>query len=83
MWTKEFWKATAERAIKTAAQGPIVLWAVGDGLLDAFAIDWEAAAGVAVGGFVLSVLMSLASSAITSTPGPSLTEAEQTVKETP
>lgn len=81
MWTKEFWKATAERAIKSAAQGPLVLWAVGDGLLNALEIDWESAGGVALGMFILSVLSSLASGALNDTPGPSLTGAERTVKE--
>jgi hypothetical protein len=34
MWTYEFWIATAERAIKSAAQAPLVAWGVGDVALD-------------------------------------------------
>lgn len=74
MWTKRFWKATAERAIKTAAQALVVL-AGGDAVFDAFKFDWATAGGVALGAGVLSVCTSLASMAISGS-GPSLTNDE-------
>ena len=73
--TRGFWIATAERAVKTAAQATIAAWAVGDGLLSAFNIDWTSAAGIALGGGVLSVLSSIASIPIGGT-GPSATTVE-------
>lgn len=74
IWTKRFWKATAERAIKSAAQG-VVLLVGADVVFDALDFDWERAGGVALGAAALSVLTSLASSAI-SGDGPSLTNDE-------
>lgn len=74
--TGAFWIATGERALKTAAQAPLVAWAVGDGIMSAFEVDYAAAAGIALGGAVLSVLTSLASIPIGGA-GPSLTSAEQ------
>lgn len=59
MFTKSFWKQTAERAMKSAAQGLLGLWA-----LDGFNVlhaDWELAGGVAAGAAVLSVLTSIVS----------------------
>ena len=73
MWTLAFWKATAERAIKTAAQTlGALLVANGTGLLDT---DWAPALSVAGMAVVLSVLMSIGSGAATG-DGPSLTNAE-------
>jgi hypothetical protein len=73
--TAEFWIATAERAVKTAAQATIAAWAVGDALLSAFDIDWGSAAGIALGGAALSVLTSIASIPVGGT-GPSATTVE-------
>lgn len=58
MWTAEFWKAAAERALRTVAQTLLALW-VTSGPLNAFDIDWLQAVGVAVGAGLISVLMSL------------------------
>jgi hypothetical protein len=71
MWTKAFWKATFERAVKSAAQAPLAAFLVGDVALNAFDIDWSEAGGLALGGAVLSVLTSLASTGSGGT-GPSL-----------
>lgn len=58
MWTKAFWKAAAERALKTFAQAAIgVLTANATGVLDA---DWTQAGSVAGLAVVLSVLTSIA-----------------------
>src|SRR5690606_32844640 len=39
IWSRAFWRDTAERAIKTAAQTAIVAWGVGDQLLNLFTAD--------------------------------------------
>lgn len=59
MWTKNFWKQTGERAIKSAAQSLLGLWALdGFNVLNA---DFTLAGGVAAGAAVLSVLTSVVS----------------------
>ena len=63
MWTKAFWKATAERAVKTGAQSVLTVYFVGDVALNAFQADWGNMAGIGLGGVVFSVLTSLASAA--------------------
>ncbi len=71
MFTVTFWKQTAERAIKSAAQALLGLW-VGDTAFNAWNADWKKAAGVALGGAVLSVLTSLASASVGRSGSPSL-----------
>jgi hypothetical protein len=74
MLNTTFWKATIERAIKTFAQTLVAFWGA-----DAFNIveaDWGEVLSLAAGAAVLSLLTSVGSSAVTSTPGPSLTNAE-------
>lgn len=68
MWSKKFWKAAAERAIKTAAQSAILV--VGADQFNAIAIDWTDVGGFALGGAVLSLLTSLGSDALTDSQGP-------------
>lgn len=73
MWTKEFWRAVAERAIKTFAQTiATVLTAAGVGLLAADWVGVFSAAGMAL---LLSVLTSVGSAALTD-GSPSLVSAE-------
>lgn len=60
MFTIAFWKDAAERAMKTAAQAVIAGLAIGEGF-NAFAVDWQLALGLALGGALLSVLTSIAS----------------------
>jgi len=58
MFTITFWKDAGERALRTAAQALIALWATGvTGILD---VDWAQAGSVAVFASVMSVLMSVA-----------------------
>lgn len=77
MLTVNFWKATAERAVKTFCQTlAALLIADGTNLLNAAWADRLLVAGMAA---VVSVLTSVGSGAVTSAPGPSLTEAEQIV----
>lgn len=75
IWTKDFWAATTERAVKTAAQAGLLY--VGADQFNVLAFDWVSFAGFLGGGAVLSVLSSLAGNAATKT-GPSFTQAEVT-----
>lgn len=71
MWTWRFWRATAERAVKTFAQG--VGGAIVGGAVTPASIGWKAA--LAVGGVaaVLSVLSSVGSARVSGEPdSPSL-----------
>jgi hypothetical protein len=61
IWSINFWKDAAERAIKTAAQTAIVAWGVGDQMLNLFTTDLVLIGQFAVSGAVLSVLTSIAS----------------------
>jgi len=73
IWTKRFWSAAAERAVKaTAWAASSSLLASGAGLIDA---DWIGCASVAGMAGVLSLLGSVASDAATG-DGPSITKAE-------
>lgn len=73
IWTGAFWKAAAERAIKTAAQSALL--AIGADTVNAITVDWLEVGGFGLGGAVLSLLTSIGSDALTS-GGPSLTDAE-------
>lgn len=72
--SRAFWKAAAERAVKSAAQGAI-LAGVGAVGFDAFTADWASIGGAALGMGLLSLLTSVGSDALTGS-GPSLTDAE-------
>lgn len=69
MWTASFWKATAERALRTLAQSLIAVLAVGQ--TNILSVDWQQALAVAATATVLSVLTSIVASGV-GTPGPSL-----------
>lgn len=64
MFTLLFWRAVFERGVKTAAQA-VVLAITGDVAFNVFQADLLSLSGVALGGFLLSVLTSIASAAIT------------------
>lgn len=59
MWTGEFWKQAAERAIKTAAQAALAFFVVGETAFDQ--IQWQVVAGGAAVAAIASILTSLAS----------------------
>jgi hypothetical protein len=77
MFTVTFWKAAAERAIKTGAQSVLTVYFVGDVALNAFQADWVNMGGIGLGGAALSILTSLASGY--KDGNPSATNAEATV----
>jgi len=72
MWTAEFWKASAERAIKTIAQTMLALWLVGDVAFNILTVDFGQAAGIGLGAAVLSLLTSVASAGVGPANSPSL-----------
>lgn len=74
MFTRAFWSAALERAIKTAAQSAVLV--IGADQFNALAVSWPEVGGFALGGFVLSVLTSVGSDYFTSEDGPSLTNSE-------
>jgi hypothetical protein len=43
MWTKYFWLSLAERAVKSFAQGLIVVWPIGENALGLWQINWQTA----------------------------------------
>lgn len=72
----KFWAATAERAVKTAAQSVITLIGADQvGILD---LDWPQIGGVTATMTLISVLTSIASG--TGGQGPSLSNSEQVTK---
>jgi hypothetical protein len=62
MWNTNFWKQSAERAIKSSAQSLVGLWAM-DGF-NVLHVDLPLAAGVAGGAAVLSLLTSIITSGV-------------------
>ncbi len=70
MFTKQFWKEAAERAVKSAAQAVLGL-AVLDGGFNALEFDWGTAGGFALGGAALSILSSLVTSGFGQSNSPS------------
>lgn len=76
MFTRAFWAAALERALKSAAQAAITFWAIGDGLLNLWTVDAKGTGGVMAGMFVLSLVMSVASIPFSASSGPSLTKSE-------
>jgi hypothetical protein len=66
---KTFWASVFERAVKTAAQSAVALFAAGATILD---IDWQQGAVVVATATALSVLSSLASLNLGKFEGPSL-----------
>ena len=67
MTTWTFWADALERAVKTAAQSILLGLGMGEGF-SLYDFDLAVAAGFAGGGFLLSVLTSIASYRVTRTP---------------
>lgn len=66
-----YWKAVAERAIKTFAQALVAVFAAGVTVLE---VDWSQAVAIAGTAALLSVLSSLASLKLGDWDGPSLAD---------
>lgn len=76
MWSKEFWKQTGERAIKTAAQVALSFWVVGQtGILD---VDWQQFWSIVGLSAIASVLTSLVGSGVNDADTPSMVRIEHT-----
>jgi r1t holin len=60
MNTKKFWQKAAERAVKTAAQSALLV--IGADQVNALSASWADVGGFALGGLVLSLLTSVATS---------------------
>lgn len=71
MFTRRFWVAAAERAVKSFAQG-VVLYFGGDVVLNAWTADWPTAGGIGLGAAALSVLTSMGSTKVSDSASPSL-----------
>lgn len=75
MWTKAFWKAALERAIRTAAQSMLAaggVSAVGDVTsLELLQINYVGLGLTALAGAMASILFSIVGSAVGSNEGPS------------
>jgi hypothetical protein len=70
MFTGRFWRHTAERAAKTAAQTAVAL--VGAGAVDVLTVDWQQVGSVSAGAAIVSVLTSVASAGASGDDTPSL-----------
>lgn len=70
MWTASFWRASAERAVKTAAQSALAFFVVGQ--TDLLSLDWQAVLCGAGVGAIASLLTSLASEPFGTKGTPSL-----------
>jgi hypothetical protein len=70
MMTSAFWKAAAERAIRTFAQAFLAL--AGAQAFDVLHADWTALLGVSLGAAVLSLLTSIVASEVGAKGTPSL-----------
>lgn len=68
MWTWKFWKLALERGVKTAAQVPLSTWLVADAVVNVFNQDLILTLQLAATGFVISILMSIASSPVGDDP---------------
>jgi hypothetical protein len=74
IWTASFWKQTAERAVKTAAQTGAAFLVIGTtGIAD---IDWATTGGICAVAALASVLTSLASNPFGPADSPSLVEVD-------
>lgn len=74
MFTASFWKQAIERAVKTAAQVSVVFLGGSQVALDLWTIDPAKLAGIAAGGFVLSILTSVGSEPFGPTEDPSIVD---------
>lgn len=67
IWSKRFWKDTAERAVSTTAQAAVAVVAV-DVASPIWDLDWVHITGISATAGVLSVLKAIGAGAATGTP---------------
>lgn len=65
MFTLIFWRAAFERAVKSTAQFVVLAFFGGDVIFNVFEANWMNMLGVAAGAFMLSILTSLGTAAVT------------------
>lgn len=75
MWTRKFWKAAFERAVKTAAQAGVGVAIASTPQVNVLDLDFVTLGGFMAGGALLSLLTTLAS--IATTGSVSVGQAEQ------
>lgn len=76
MWTKAFWRATAERIIRGALVSVAAAYFGGDLVFDALNVNsWRDVGSLAITGAFASLLLSLGGNALTKS-GPSFTDNE-------
>ena len=74
IWSRTFWKATAERAVSSGAQFALLAW--GGGTLPAVSLPWWTVPAAFAGGVVATTLKCLAAST-RGDGGPGFTSAEE------
>lgn len=77
IWTRAFWKATAERALSTGAQAALLAW--GGGTLPSVSLPWWTVPAAFAGGAALGALKGIAVNGMTG-DGPGITSAETVVE---
>lgn len=75
IWSRQFWKATAERALSTGAQAALLAW--GGGTLPSVSLPWWTVPAAFLGGAGLGVLKCLIASGTGDDVTPSFTDAER------
>jgi hypothetical protein len=63
VWCRDYWRATAERAVRAFASTLVSTWVVAGGVLDIRGVDWGSSLGVAGGAALISVLLSVVAGA--------------------
>lgn len=81
IWSKKFWRATAERSVSTFGES-FAGYMLASGATDVVHLNWGGAGATAAFATVLAVAKALAASQVGSS-GPSLTDAEVLDKSKP
>lgn len=72
MWTLQYWKNTLELVLRGAAIGAVT--GMGGSLVDAWHLDWNTIAGMALSGGFLSLVTSLSSGQVGQKGSPLMTK---------
>jgi hypothetical protein len=83
MWTKRFWKVTAERVIRGGVAGISAVWLAGDVVFDVTNVNsWGDIGSAFAGGAFSALVLSLGGNAVSGN-GPAFTENEQIIPPQP